>query len=157
MAKSMEIMEEDWDTLIILDVCRYDYFKRVYQDYLKGALRKIISPGAYTHEWVDEVFGNKEFDDVVYVSANPHINSKGVTRPGYDFNPRKSFHKVIDAWDWGWDEELGTVHPKGVSKAAGMARARYPRKRLIAHFMQPHTVSNCGGRTDYDHLSKGRN
>ncbi len=34
--KEQDIIEEDWDNLIILDACRYDFFERVYKDYLAG-------------------------------------------------------------------------------------------------------------------------
>ena len=38
-----EIANEDWRILIVLDACRYDYFKRNYKRYLEGDLKKGIS------------------------------------------------------------------------------------------------------------------
>lgn len=137
MAEEIQPMEEEWDNLIILDACRYDYFERICDNYLSGNLKKVISPGSGTSEWLRRVFDNKKFDDIVYVSANPFINPRG-SNLVEGFNGRECFYKVIDVWDRGWDDESKTVPPEKVSKEARMARARYPNKRLIIHFMQPH-------------------
>jgi hypothetical protein len=131
--KPISIMEEDWDHLIILDACRYDYFEKIYKDYLGGKLRKVISPASHTKEWIKKVFRGK-YNDVVYVSANPLINSMGVG----DFDARKHFHKVIDVWDHGWDKKIEMVPPENVNKATLRARDDYPDKRLIIHYAQPH-------------------
>lgn len=130
--------KDDWKCLIILDACRYDYFKKVYKDYLSGRLEKVYSPGSETREWLEKVFKDKRCDDTVYISANPFINSKGI--PHGSFDPRKclSFYKIIDVWDWGWSEEMGTVHPKEVNKAALVATRLYKDKKFIIHYMQPH-------------------
>lgn len=87
-------MEEDWDYLIILDGCRYDYFREVHEGYLDGTLQKFASPATGTKEWCEKVF-RSTYEDVVYVSANPHINSKGVR----GINAKELFHKIVDVWD----------------------------------------------------------
>ena len=47
--KQTDILKEDWDFLIILDACRYDYFKGGYNKYIKeGNLKKAVSPGIHT-------------------------------------------------------------------------------------------------------------
>jgi len=138
----IDIMSQDWDYLVVLDACRYDYFERLYEGYLNGKLRKSISPGSSTGEWVDKVFQDRH-DDVVYVSANPHINSKV---PVGGFDAKKHFHKVIDAWITGWDEKLGTVPPGEVNKVVLKAVHEYPDKRIIVHYMQPHAPYLSLGR-----------
>lgn len=72
---------------------------------------------------------------MVYISANPHINSKFESK---SFNGKNHFHKVVDVWDWGWDEKLGTVHPREVNRAVIMSKERYPDRRLLIHYLQPH-------------------
>ncbi|KXB04317.1 hypothetical protein AKJ48_03015, partial [candidate division MSBL1 archaeon SCGC-AAA261O19] len=104
MAEEIQPMEEEWDNLIILDACRYDYFERICDNYLSGNLKKVISPGSGTSEWLRRVFDNKKFDDIVYVSANPFINPRG-SNLVEGFNGRECFYKVIDVWDRGWDDE----------------------------------------------------
>lgn len=131
--KPISIMEEDWDHLIILDACRYDYFEKVYKSYLDGKLRKVISPASHTKEWIKKVFKGK-YNDIVYVSANPLINSLGVG----DFDARRHFYKVIDVWDRGWDKKIEMVPPENVNKAALIVKDDYLDKRLIIHYVQPH-------------------
>ena len=129
------IKDFDWDILIILDACRYDYFEKVYGDYLGGDLKKALSPATSTSEWCKKVLETGDFNDVVYVSANAHINSKVKVKGFYG---RKHFYKVIDVWDWGWDYSIGTTSPWKVNQGARKARDMYPNKKLIIHYMQPH-------------------
>jgi len=39
-SKIINIMDEKWNYLIILDACRYDYFLNNYKKYLNGKLKK---------------------------------------------------------------------------------------------------------------------
>lgn len=136
MCKEIDILEQDWDNLLILDGCRYDYFKTVYSDYLSGELRRIKSKAFETTQWLRKTFGGERHDDIVYVSANPYVNSLGIEKDKFD--GRGVFHKIIDVWNWGWNEDLKTVHPKTVNKAARKAKMYFPGKRLVIHYMQPH-------------------
>ncbi len=128
------ILNKNWDILIILDACRHDYFKNVYKNYFEGKLEKHISPASNTIEWCKKVFINKK-DNIIYISPNPYINSK-IKIKGFD--AKRHFYKVIDVWDFGWDKKLGTVHPKEVNKAAIKALSDFSKKRFIIHYMQPH-------------------
>ena len=51
-AKIVNVVEEDWDFLIVLDACRFDYFLEVYKDFFDGKLEKIISASFSTVEWL---------------------------------------------------------------------------------------------------------
>ncbi|KXA92773.1 hypothetical protein AKJ65_07070 [candidate division MSBL1 archaeon SCGC-AAA259E19] len=124
----------NWDTLIILDACRYDYFGEIYRNYLKGDLKKVESPGTKTLFWLDSVFP-AYLKDVVYISANPYVNSKTKVEGFYG---SEHFEKIVDVWDAGFSRELNTVPPKEAGKAARNARMHNPGKRMIVHFMQPH-------------------
>ena len=135
-----DTVSERWDNLIILDACRYDYFANIYKKYLKGRLQKAVSPGSQTIEFMNKAFGGKH-KDIVYVSGNPYVNSLGtsgsrVRQEGY--SAREHFYRIIDVWDWGYDEKKKAILPGNVRKAALKARKRYPNKRLVIHFMQPH-------------------
>lgn len=127
-------MQEDWNYLIVLDACRYDYFAAIYKDFLSGALEKVISLGTTTIEWCRKNF-TKHYDDVVYVSANPYINSIQEIK---GFKANSHFFKVIDVWRLCWNEKLGTVHPKDVNKFAKIAVNTYKDKHVIVHYLQPH-------------------
>ena len=123
-----KIMQRDWDNLYILDACRYDFFKS--ETDLDGKLGKVTSRGRDSYEFLDENdLLDGEFHDTVYVTANPHVRyiDEGV------------FHAIIDdPLRSNFDKELGTVHPKFVTEAALRAHNKYPNKRLIVHYMQPH-------------------
>ncbi len=130
------VMEERWDYLVILDACRYDYFEKVWSKYLSGGrLSRINTVGTATVEWRDNSF-TQYYDDVVYVSANPYINSVKAVK---GFSAMDHFPKVYDVWESGWEPELGTVRPETVTKAAIDAAANHPDKRMIIHYLQPHS------------------
>jgi hypothetical protein len=141
----LRVMAEDWDTLIILDACRYDVFKEVST--LPGTLREAVSRGSHTWMFMKENF-MESFPDTVCVSSNPFI---------WDF--RDSFHQTIYVAP---EEEIrayGTVLPETVRDAAFKAHDDFPDKRLIVHFLQPHdpfigakTGALCGARKNPFHM-----
>lgn len=132
--KIINIMDEEWDYLIILDACRYDYFYKNFKKYLRGKLIKILSTASHTLEWCEESF-TEYYNDVIYISANPIINSKIEVK---GFKAKNHFFKIIDVWDWGWNEKLGTVQPKKVNEAVLKFKDIYPDKKFIIHYLQPH-------------------
>ncbi|MFW6117762.1 MAG: hypothetical protein ACOC6G_04170 [Thermoproteota archaeon] len=133
----VDLMEEDWDYLVVLDACRYDYFEDLYSDYLDGTLKWALSPASDTREWLEKVFRGK-YGDTVYVSANPHINSKGVDVGGNGFYAGEHFPEIVDVWGFGWDEKMKTVPPEAVNIAAVDTDLVHPDQRLIIHYLQPH-------------------
>lgn len=132
--KKVYVMQQKWDYLIVLDACRYDYFERLWQDYLPGQLEKRISVGTATKQWRNNSFPDY-YDDVVYISANPYINS---VMPVKGFLGTEHFYKVYDLWMDSWDEEKGTILPDIVTKRAKEIIKSHPDKRAIIHYMQPH-------------------
>jgi hypothetical protein len=139
-AKARKVMEEDWDTLIILDACRYDFFEKLYKDYLlSGKLEKRISQGSGTVEWLKNNFTGKYA--VTYISANPFVNSYGLSlgrlheRCKSSWKATEHFSRIIDVWDFGWDENLCTVPPTEVNKAYSSNK---DGNRKIIHYLQPH-------------------
>ena len=131
----IDIINEHWDYLIILDACRYDYFDRLYRDYFDGDLSKKISTGSCTNEWRDKSFPGR-YDDIVYISANPQISEN---LPVYGYLASDHFHKVHEVWKTGWDADSGTVLPETLTNAAIDIIANTPAgKRFIIHYLQPH-------------------
>lgn len=123
------ILDEDWDNLIILDACRYDIFRKLYlKRKIKGKLFKKISRGSHTIEYLLENFKNKKYDDIVYLTSTPYVN----------IYCKNNFHKIISVWKYGWDPQFLTVTPESMFDYAIEALIKYPNKRLIIHFMQPH-------------------
>lgn len=129
--EGMRVLEEDWDYLVVLDACRYDDFRML--NTLEGKLEKRVSLGSTTSEWAAENFTDY-YEDVVYVSANPRISNQEMA----GFIGSNHFYAVENVWAYAWDADLDTVHPKAVTEAAFRAKAKYPNKRLIIHYIQPH-------------------
>lgn len=126
--EAVRVMDEDWDTLIVLDACRSDYFERVSDLAQFDEYEARISFGSHSSEWTRRNFQGGSFGDTVYVSANPHTSLEA----------GDAFHHVVELWETDTDEEAGVVPPEAVKDAAIEAYAEFPDKRLIVHFMQPH-------------------
>lgn len=132
------VMNENWDNLIVLDACRYDYFEKVYDEYLEGELEKRDSQSGATPEWLSKTFTDF-YPDIAYHSANPYVNSKGVglkeLTGKVQWNATDHFGVISDLWIDAWDENKDTATPDRVVD-------RYLNKprlsRNIIHFIQPH-------------------
>ncbi|WP_371340753.1 hypothetical protein [Halorientalis sp. IM1011] len=123
-------MSEDWDSLLLLDACRYDLFADRHS--LPGNLSSRMSRGSNTREFLLGNFHGKTFHDTVYVTASPMLsrNSEVVN---------VEFHAELNVWlDDGWDDNRRTVLPETTADQAREAAAKYPEKRLLVHFIQPH-------------------
>lgn len=129
-SEGTNVMAEDWDTLILLDACRYDMFAEEQDNtvWLNGKLESRRSLGTDSSEFIQHNFSGEKLHDTVYVTANPYSAALD----------KDTFHKVISLIDSEWDDDLGTVHPDVVLEAAIQAHTDYPDKRIIVHFMQPH-------------------
>jgi len=142
-----DFFDRDWDNLLLLDACRYDMFEQ-YAD-LPGTLDSVRSRGSGTVEFLAENCDGREFHDTVYVTANPQLyrNWERID---------VSFHDVIDVWhEDGWDPEVGTVMPSTMVEYAREAVERYPDKRLLVHFLQPHyPFVTTNSTLDKGHLEK---
>jgi hypothetical protein len=68
-ADGIDVFEQDWDNLIVLDACRFDVFAAV-ADSLPGTLERRTSQAATTPEFVRANFGGRDLHDTVYVTQN---------------------------------------------------------------------------------------
>ena len=126
----IDIFERDWDTLLLLDACRYDLFERVSD--LPGTLEPVTSRGSATREFIRGNFHGREFHDTVYVTASPMLSRHRDT-------VHTQFHDGINVWrEEGWDDKYRAVLPQVVTQATLQAREQYPNKRLLVHYLQPH-------------------
>jgi len=123
------IIEEPWDQLIILDDCRFDMFESEFKKrHLPGELRSKLSLGSWTGEFLRKNFTKEYYPDIVYISANPFT----------DKYLKEKFYRMISVWKTSWDKRYNTVLPAPVYRAAVKAFRKYPDKRIIVHFLQPH-------------------
>lgn len=142
----VDVFSEDWDTLIVLDACRYDMYEENCN--IKGALSVKQSKGSSTPEWLRANFAGRDLRDTVYVTANPQLERN---RARWNVN----LHNTTNVWlDEGWDENTGTVLAETVNEAALRAHERFPSKRIVVHYMQPHyPFIQSDTQFDKDHLS----
>jgi hypothetical protein len=123
--RGLDVVQQDWDNLIILDACRYDTFEEHTR--FEGKLQRVVSVGNCSWSFQRANFAGRNLQDCIYVTANP-------------FSPRISsdvFFKLISLLGE-WNEDEGTVLPERVTDATLKAQRMYPNKRLIVHYMQPH-------------------
>lgn len=122
----VDVVARDWDNLLILDACRVDGARE--RNTIQGDLDSVVSRGSTSSEFIQRNFVGRELHDTVYVTANPYV----------EMIDDGTFYAVESLLVDGWDPDLGTVPPQAVVDAATEAHERYPDKRLIVHFMQPH-------------------
>ncbi|ELZ71156.1 hypothetical protein C5B91_06060 [Haloferax sp. Atlit-10N] len=125
--RGIDVVDADWDTLVVLDACRADLFEEFvdldqFDDY-----RAETSRASATPEWLPVSFPD-EYGDIVYVSGNPQVSKKV---------PDK-WHKLFEVWQDAYDDDVEAILPGPIIDAAIRAREEYPDKRLIVHLMQPH-------------------
>jgi hypothetical protein len=127
---AVAFFEVEWDNLLLLDACRYDTFAERAD--LPGDLEARRTRSSSTKDFLEAYVDGADLRDTVYVTANPQLHLR---RDDLDVN----LHAVEHVWDEeGWDEEAMTVRPETLADAARAAHERYPHKRLVVHFIQPH-------------------
>jgi len=148
--------DDDW-LLIVLDACRYDMFESVASSHFEGRMSRVRSAGHDTFEYV-RLCWPAEYD-MPYVSGATPINSqeRDYEDPHfqqlYDGYVPADHLDIVDVWDFGWDESLGTCPPESVTDAA----LEQDSDRLVAHYFQPHApylgCHSLLGHTENEHAS----
>ncbi|MDG5761544.1 hypothetical protein QA600_19620 [Natronococcus sp. A-GB1] len=123
----VNFLEKEWDILIILDACRYDFFDNVSS--LPGKTDSIQSLGSTSAEFIENNFAGQTLYDTVYVSSN-----------GWYENLRDEIDSDIYRFIYTGRDAVNdmTCRPETVTDRALEANSEHPNKRLIVHYMQPH-------------------
>lgn len=124
----IDVMDKDWDNMVILDACRLDTFSK-YNN-IDGELKKVVSRGNHSKSFIDKNFAGRDLHDTIYVTANPFVE-----RISDDVFFRVYYSELFEKWD----ESMNTIPPEAVVEAAIDMNSQYPNKRIIAHMMQPHS------------------
>lgn len=141
--RGIDVFDADWDTLVILDACRYDMF--VQEADFPGTSESRISRGSMTREWVRANFSDRELYDTVYVTANGNFS-----------HIKDEINAAVHAEVPLWHDEHRTgagnsiTRPETIAEATLECAEQYPRKRIVSHFVQPHTpyLGTTGSRFD---------
>jgi len=143
--RDQQFVESDWEYAIVLDACRYDVFADVYDEYLDGTLEKRRSLGSSTPEWATRTLTGAL--DMTYFSGNPFINSLGIplnelkwgASCDYEWTATEHLATVVDVWQEGWDDSLGTVPPDSMTESFVEHQETVDdHDRAVLHYMQPH-------------------
>jgi hypothetical protein len=124
----IDVVEESWDVLIVLDACRADLFEEVADLETYDSYERKESAGSATPEWTTANFGGQALTDTTYVTGNPVVSRWVET----------AFARFVEVWRDGFDRELGTVPAETVTAAAIDAHEAHPEDRLVVHYLQPH-------------------
>lgn len=119
----VDIFEEKWDNLIILDACRYETF--IIESTLPGSLEKRISRGSMSKEFIVGNFTDKILHDLVYISGNSWF-----ARMCQSIGAEVHHYSLINSEYPEKTEEI--------TQEAKDAVNTYPHKRLMVHYMLPH-------------------
>jgi len=122
----------NWDNLIIFDAMRYDYFEKLYPEYLEGRLKKVHNRGiSWTFDFFNEMFDGK-WDAVLYTAA-PFAVRENFAERGWTYT--NHFVDVVGHQDIDFDSEKGTSPPELINEA--VRKHDWNGKRVI-RYLQPH-------------------
>lgn len=125
--RGINVVEADWDVLVVLDGCRNDLFAETVDTEEYDSYRRVYSRASQTEEWLRVSFPDT-YGEFVYVGGNPMVS----------LHKPEVWHRLYESWRDGFDESLNTIAAPSVTEDALEARDEYPNKRLIVHYMQPH-------------------
>jgi len=118
---------------------------------ISGELETRESRGSATVEFLRGNFDGETLNDVVYTTGNPQLQR-------HEDEINVEFHNVLNVWlENGWDEEEDTVLPETMAARGLEMVEKYPNKRHIIHFIQPHyPFIRTGTQFDLGHLSNSK-
>jgi len=120
-------------TLILLDACRYDYFEKLYPDYLEGELIKAHNQDiSWTYSWFSEFC--RDMDDVTLFTAAPVAVHKWKEKEGGNYNPEEHFKEIPNWSEYDWDFEEGTATPWKINEVV----KRKPARKKMVRYLKPH-------------------
>jgi len=123
--KQKTLLKTNWQTLIILDACRYDVFSDIITQYnLPGKLQIADSEACRTAIWYRHHWSQKH-DDIVLVSGHPMI---------WEEKKNVNFHKAI----WIDDDGIEWIKPEKTMRPAIDLQKQYPDKKFLLHLIPPH-------------------
>jgi len=135
--EDMKVLYVPWDNLIVLDACRFDYFKKHCK--IAGELTAVRSAGSNTGEWFSENFGGRRHDHVVYYSSNPWITDDLIS----EYWPGTKFHRLFEVLNRNKDQRRGILlqaaEPEEMVRLVSLTYPQFEDKRYVIHFFQPHS------------------
>lgn len=149
------VFDREWDALVVLDACRVDAMRAVADefDFIEG-VDSVRSVGSTSGEWMSHTFDREYEDriaDTAMVTANVHSDTvlrKRNTPPQYVASPvawprwdpvePEALGLLDEVWEYGWDDDAGTVPPRITTDRAIEAGRGSDHSGLLVHYLQPH-------------------
>lgn len=127
-----ELLKEQSFLLVVLDSCRYDFFRLVYRKYFYGKLMATRSLGTNTYGWLPNIFSYTEFRDVRIFYAGLAIKTHDIKLNEFISHSRDIEIIRIEPCR---EKDMGTVLPWEVNEVVLRKKLS---KRNIVWYMQPH-------------------
>lgn len=148
------VLDRDWDLLVVLDACRVDAMRQVASEYeFIDVVDDIWSVGSASHEWISKTYTSEHLDtirDTMLISTNPWLPrtfKKGNYPPGeYSVPLMWADWDVVEWDDFGEAWHINNKYkwfdavppPDFVTDHVIKAGREYDFDRTIVHYMQPH-------------------
>lgn len=128
----LDIFEEEWDNIILIDSCRQDIFEEI-----TGYEGKRVSKASSTPGYIHRNFSAGSFNDIVYIAANPQFGDDRFRElTGRD--PEEVFHAIFQPFYDDWDTDDNCIKGEPVIRDIRTAKKLFPDKKIFVHFLQPH-------------------
>lgn len=132
----VNFFNKDWDNLVILDACRHDSFQNCVSGInIDGQLNHKTTLGTNTAEFLRANLHNRDFSDTIYLTASSMLYRESVVNSTIVPN----FHDIIDIWRAESTDGTDSIPPGLLTDRAIETHKSNPSKRLVIHYIQPHT------------------
>lgn len=150
------VLDQEWDALILLDTCRVDALKEVAWRYpFLEEVDRLVSLGSTSSEWMAQTFNRDHLDDIQqtgYISGNAWAEYVFEDRQmpeehggapfsfaDWDVVGADDFLALEQAWKYGSDDDsLGHVAPRYITDRAIQIAREHEPEQLVVHYSQPH-------------------
>jgi len=123
----IDVVDEDWDTLVLLDACRYDMYTE--ETPFDGPVETRESRGSTSQQFVRGNFTGRILHDMVVVSGNLWYLQLQDEMGTKFYSYTNVNRDIADGF---------VPSAEAVTDAALAKNEQFPNKRLLIHYMQPH-------------------
>lgn len=148
------IFDLDWDTLIVVDACRYDLFREfaprhsVYDSF--STVSSIYSVASTTQNWLPNTFDtapDEVTNETHYVTCTSFAE---------EYIDEGDVHQIDHVWKYAKDPDSGLTKPEAVTDAGIKAIRNTDAERVILHYVQPHApFLHCLGKYNSRSIRSG--
>lgn len=128
-----EFIEKGDFMIIILDSCRYDYFREEVGEFLEGELKTVYTSATATMGYIQTIWDGN-YEDMTYITGLSAPTDHAFKRKGRGYRPSEHIGEFIHVWNDCNQKELGAVLPEVMTQRA----LEHHENRSVVHYVQPH-------------------